>query len=237
MNKILYVCLIFGMSLMLFVSCAPVHKPTVINAPLMKEQGDVQVSGHVAFSGYQINAAAALSDNVGIVLNSVVSGLGYDEGKKNDKTYRVDNELRVFEGGLGLFNTFESNFVVELYGGFGYGSVKTLSTKGSDPDRVEASGYRYFVQPAFGYSGDFATVGFATRVLYLDFVDYHDYSDGDTSAHRGTFFEPAFFLRLGPKNVKVEAQGGFSWKVSGDVDHDPFFFSVGVHFAFNPGLL
>lgn len=234
MKRILYVSIISGILLSWIVSCAPVHRPTVINAPLMKKQGDVHISGHISIAGVEANAGAALSDHVGIVVNSVLFASSVTEQEKDGQTYRVEDEMRMVEGGLGFFNAFKNDIVIELYGGFGYGYSKTLSNTGDYPDRVEARGYRYFIQPAFGYSGDIAAVGIATRVIYLDLYDYHDYSDGDTSGHRGLFYEPALFFRFGMESVKIEGQGGFSLRGDyGDVDHIPLHLSLGLRLELN----
>ena len=233
MKRILYICIISGMLLSWMVSCAPVHRPTVINAPLMKKRGDLQLSGHSSVAGHQVNGAVAVSDHVGVVVNSVVAGSGQSEQEKNGRKVSIDNEMRQIEGGLGFFNAFDFNVVVELYGGFGYGYSKTLSDTGTYPDKVEARGYRYYAQPALGYSGDFFVAGLATRVLYLDLYDYHDHSNGDTSGHTGLFYEPAVFVRLGVKSVKVESQIGLSMRDRGDIDYVPILFSIGAHFSVN----
>lgn len=216
----------------LFISCAPVYRPSALNVPMLRSAGQVKLSGHSSMAGYEVNGAAAMTEHVGVVINSVVAANSTAEEEHNGETVKIKNKTRQIEGGLGLYHAFECGIVTELYGGYGYGYSRTLSDEGASPDEVEATWHRFYAQPALGFVDDYFEVGLAVRILYINAFEYHDYSSGDTDPRTGTFVEPVLFMRVGFRQLKLEGQLGVSIIRSGDIDYIPLVASVGLQYSF-----
>ncbi|HPJ38749.1 MAG TPA: hypothetical protein PK253_08585 [Spirochaetota bacterium] len=234
MNKTSCISAVLIMAaLFLDISCAPVYRPTVLNAPMFRSQGQIKLSGHSSMAGYEVQGAAAVSDHIGVVVNSVVAANSSAEEEQNGETVKIKNKTRQLEGGLGVYHAFRSGVVTELYAGYGYAYSRTLSDEGPSPDVVEATYHRFYAQPALGFVDDYFEVGLAVRVLHLNAFEYHDYSNGDTDPHSGTFVEPVIFMRVGFRQLKLEGQLGASIIRSGDIDYIPLIASVGILYSFS----
>ncbi|UPT65751.1 MAG: hypothetical protein M0D57_14665 [Sphingobacteriales bacterium JAD_PAG50586_3] len=111
-------CALAGTFIALLTSCSHVYyAPSGQNVPLMKEQGELQLSAGTAGSGEgggaNVMAAYAPGKNIGVTLNSYIA-TGSNDGSG------ADGHGYIIEGGVGYFKPFANDkLVFETYAGLG----------------------------------------------------------------------------------------------------------------------
>ena len=214
-------------------SCAPSYIPTKVNSPLIKEAGEFTFDMAVGSNGLEPQIAVSIVKHVAIMANGCFSLSGINEDENNYHSHIFG------EGGLGVYTHLDDDSVVELYGGYGYGTTNSLWQEDKwpmkDSARVKSAYNRFFIQPAVGIVNDNFDVGFASRFsitqISLDpniiqTINVHDVE---------YYWEPAFTLRTGGK-FKFAIQIGASIplvQIQGNSQKNRMFFcSLGTHVRF-----
>ncbi len=206
-----------------------------VNAPLLKEKGEV----HVNITQNDLQVAAALGKNFGVMANGF-----YMNYKDNSSNYKHDGILG--EAALGYFKPYENNLVFEAFAGIGGGRVSkqqqfTDSNNNTYIGYFNADATKVFIQPDIGYKTKFFDAVFSPRfsaVKYTSFdqtnypeVELHnDYLDNNNLlGPLFMFAEPAVTLRGGYKFVKLQFQYGLTINMTpNDIKHANNFSSLGV---------
>lgn len=218
------VTLIFALlGITVFGGCTTLYVPANNQTPLMKEQGEIHLTGAIGVNGIGVQAGYAMTDNLGIV--GAISGRT-TEDEERDLTETHGNG----EVGLNYFGFGTENVTGELIGGLGFGSGERRGVEG---DYVKP-----FLQVNAGLRTGVFDTGISFRTAYLNFTELdEDASRGDVKS--ALFFEPAAFARLGFRNVMLESQFGLAWPMRDASDlafgYDPMRFSIGVKLLFNTG--
>lgn len=126
------------------IQCTPLYYPNTIHAPLLAEEGEGNISGHLGTSGINLQAAYAVNDHIGLMSNTNFIGSS-DE---------VDAQLFT-ELGVGHFETLGAKGLFEIYGGVGAGTEY----------------YRFFAQPSIGFHSKNADIALTSRFVSLHLYD------------------------------------------------------------------
>lgn len=202
----------------LLSACSHVYyAPNGQNVPLLKEQGELQISGASAGSGEgggaNIQGAYAITNNVGVVLNSYIASGENDDSGANGNGFAV-------EGGAGWFKPINDFIVFESYAGVGGGSI---NNNYADNTSSKVSFVRPYIQPAIGFTSNYVDLAFATRFAMLNYTGISrsgmmlDSTNNAQLNYIGDnktqlFFEPGVTLRAGWKYVKFQFQ--YVWSVN-----------------------
>lgn len=212
----------FLFSILLFNACAPAYTPNVVNAPLLNNKNETQISLHAGFSGTDAQIAYAATDHIGLMLNWSYRNNTFD----TSSSYHYHNFI---EGGVGYYTSFSSQGKFEAFAGYGYGNVDVQINNSVGTSLVQASYSRFFLQPNLGFTSQMFDVGVAPRFVYvLMKPEQFQYSTINKF-----FVEPTGFLRLGFKYFYLTSQAGISIPLSGYESSDwfnynPFIFSFGM---------
>ncbi len=241
--------ILFALVLLGFLySCTPpLYIPNTTNVPVLKKQGDLHMSYTAGTNGHDLQGAFAVSDKVGLMVNTSFA----NEKSSNTTTYHKHSFVEAGAGTNVILNKGyvksdkDLAFMFTGYGGAGIGKSSGLVSYANvfDPDitynsTVQGNYFRIFGQPAIGLTHKNVDFFFAYRV---SFVNVYALDLGADNAIQGQpyniFHEPTFTLRLGSKNVKFFGQGGLSLGQNPERDisfrQRPVIFVIGIHLNFN----
>ncbi|MES2680770.1 MAG: hypothetical protein V4635_12835 [Bacteroidota bacterium] len=205
-----------------------------VNAPLLKERGEVQL----AVTQNDLQAAIGIGRHFGIMAN------GFYKNYRDDNNYRHSGVLG--EVGLGYYEPMEHNLVFETFAGAGVGNVyKQQQFTNTDNTtyigKFNADATKVFVQPDFGYKSGIFDLILSSRFSVVKYKNFQsenypqqelkkDYLDNNNLVGPTFIFaEPALTVRLGYKYVKVQAQVGLTANLTGhNIKHPDNFSSVGI---------
>jgi hypothetical protein len=197
------------------------------NTPMFDEKGELQANLSTGVSGTDIQAAYALTDEIGIMANTSF----YNETSDTTDDFHKHS---IFELGMGYYGDLSNYGRFELYGGFGTGKIKAYNQDLTfDDDVTDAVFSKIFIQPSFGLKSEYFDGNLGTRLAFVK-VNYKQEAPGLEEGFQ-PFVEPVLTGRLGIKNVKIISQIGFSLPLTDDhvFDYQPFIFSLGLHFRLN----
>ena len=213
------------------------YAPNMHNVPLFqqKEELHMDLSGSMGneFTAFEIQAAFALTDNIGIMGNGFV--VDRERGVLTDEYGRG----YLIEGGAGTFVPLKNDVVFETYFGLGFGKVENGYDNGTT-SKLDFN--RYFLQPSIGYTSDFLDIALSLRLCGLRYNDIHftgilDQDDQDQIQYinRNPFsvlIEPAITLRGGWEHVKFQVQLGYSGNITNpDLLQEDLNANVGIYFT------
>jgi hypothetical protein len=238
-------------------SCAPVLYSTVgTNVPLLKEKGEVVVSGGMSqvdnksndylyyysgASGFNLQFAAAIDSNLAIISSF------YSLRNKDSQEEWTGNGT-YFEAGIGKFGSGKKskNLIGEIFIGTGFGSISNAYPGA----HINASYLKPFLQPSGGVRTKYFDFALTPRFGMVFFTGHNvsgleDEEDQIISDFffdkKATFvFEPGFTIRAGIKNVKLQYQINYTTfnysKTVDDEEFDPVnqvYSSLGIYFLFS----
>lgn len=179
----------------------------------------LSMGGAMEITAIDAQAAMSLTDHVALMANyALVTG-------GNHSTDRNWGNGSLFEGGMGYFRNIGQSFVFELYGGAGGGSEHHQYSyydfgylKNIYDGTADISFSRLFLQPSVGCSYKWLEGAFSMRLCRMAFnrIDDHIISSGTYGLdvlenNKYQFFlEPAFTLRGGGKELRLQVQYVFS---------------------------
>ncbi|HEX5171455.1 MAG TPA: hypothetical protein VFW11_19895 [Cyclobacteriaceae bacterium] len=230
---------LLAVALLTIVSCTPVLYSSVgQNVPLFHEKGEVAFSGSYCeiwdAKGFSMQFATAVSSKLAVT-SSFYS--------MNNSSYASEDTWKgngsYFEVGAGKYHySSEKKWTYELIGGLGYGSMRNSYAS----QAVNANYVKPFFQPSFGISGGIIEVALTPRIGLVNYVSHSntmtDAYDAETvenyfdSKKTTLVFEPGATVRVGYRNVKLQAQYVYSTFDSEDDSIDPInpeFISIGLH--------
>ncbi len=224
------------------ISCTPTYyTPNGNNVPLLTEKEEFRFSASYDSRdftrGGEFQAALAVSDHVGIMLNGMLARSEFESTfGEDDQEYYCNGGF--IEAGAGYFTVLQSyqqsSLVFESYGGIGTGRFRN----NFDPEEwaSEARYQRVFVQPSLGFKIKYFEIALSAKLAGLNYSRY--ISDViDPSLEKFTFLiEPALVLRAGTQNVKIHLQYLTSFNINNqDLMQDFKCISIGLTFII-PGM-
>jgi hypothetical protein len=210
MKKILHFLLVA-----LFASCSPIYLPNSRNVPMLSKAGEFQ--GSLSFgSGYNAQAAVAVTDNVALMANGMFAS---DRNGSNGNV----NSFFLWEGGIGYYHNSSSNFYFDVFGGYGKGrtyakdSVFTIHpTTLNGFDKYISSGdfNRFFIQPSFGWKLKHFHGAIAYRISMVNFTSAENLGKPVSIGGTAAFFEPAFVAKFPFDKVVLQVQAGITTPIN-----------------------
>lgn len=227
--------------MLLLNSCGKyVYRTTTIKPTLFQKAGDFEVSGNF-YQFNELHGAFALTDHIAISATTAGTLPNNDTLRTFDSAQNIisenfmrkrfnDNELSI---GYYVFNRNNSTF--EVYSGFAVSKEKlqekyyNYRNASLDYNRDSKTNLysRFFIQPAYGFVGDYVDFSIANRFTWVTYNDAQKQTD--------FISEFSFMVRAGYKNVKLMAQFGLT---IADYDKNPYKYlpfsaGVGVYFIMN----
>jgi hypothetical protein len=212
--------------LIIFNSCAPAYIPNVLNTPLLSNKGEFQGRLNGGISGIDPQMSYAFTDRIGVMLNG-----SFNYRNDSDKYHKHF----FIESGAGYYSKIQDAGRFDIYGGYGFGDIKTNVFWLNGWDNY-ADGYyhRVFLQPSIGAVTSVFEGGFSTRLVlvnmhFRNIPENYAYLDNSLT----TFIEPVITAKVGYKYIKYVAQIGFSLPLTNNnidlYEYQPFIFSLGIN--------
>ena len=218
-------------------SCHHVYyAPNTANAPLLSEKGETRINAFYTsgsdsdFGGGEIQAATAVSKNIGVMANFFSAGksevIRSYYNRYDSHTERGEGSYAEFAAGY--FKNFDKSkrWIGEVYSGFGVGNVKNDYGFG---DHSKVGIFKTFIQPAIGYKAPYFEIAFVPKVSFINWKvkdsSIHSQenisvkNEINTIVKKKNFvaFEPAVLIRVGGKNFKIQLGLSFSDYKSTDI--------------------
>ena len=224
----------------IFTGCSPrYYTPNSHNVPLLSEQGEANIT--LAGNGNQIElqGAYAVTNRFAVMANGGAF-IPVDENNGNGGSGKF------LEVGGGYFMPVNSDFVFEVYGIIGFGSVEnhlpsTIQSNPGTTGDISASVLRYGIQPNFGYKTNKFSVAVSSRIVNLNYSNIKGdliYSNVTQAAYlkdnsSNFLIEPAITIKGGFEKFKLQLQYGYSQNLSNnDFRQDKSFLTLGLNYNF-----
>ncbi|MDZ7682360.1 MAG: hypothetical protein U5J63_11775 [Fodinibius sp.] len=206
------------------------YVPSARHTHQLNEKDEFVAAGYAGSNGTDVQLAYAATDHIGILAAVSFRNAQHDEGEFN-RNHRY--------GELGMQYHYELGEMgrVEFITGYGRGSSTSdnfwASDSSSRDGRVTGDYHKIFLQPNIGLESSWVETGLALRIGYVGYLDFRPDLPSRSDNTSATFFEPAFYLRLGSEDIKVEGQVGYSSVIQREQDlafgYEPLFVSLGMH--------
>lgn len=225
---------VLPMLLFLFQACAPIYVASSHQTPLLDKKGELNGKVQAGTHGIDVQGAYAFSDHLGMTAAGSFAELEAVQGGTVNENYHKHSygeaALTYFRpiGGIGRF---------EIMSGLGLGessAVETLTFSGAE-ERTTGKYNKLFVQSNIGLETNFIEAGLALRLAQVTFTEFATETLIYEETEGGTFFEPAAFVRLGWKNIKLESQVGVNALLQEDAyfPYQMMHFSMGINVNLN----
>ena len=205
-------------------SCSPEYLPNMASTPLFEDKGEIQANIGAGISGIDAQLAYAVTDHIGVMSNTSFQ-------KQTSDTTDDFHRHNFVEFGAGYYTNISDRATVSVYGGYGFGDVKSkVDNNLIDNDVTDADFNRFFLQPSIGVTTRHFDASLAPRLVFVD-VDYNEEVLNEAEGYH-PIIEPVITTRFGFENVKFITQAGLSLPLNSkklDFDIQPIIFSVGVH--------
>jgi hypothetical protein len=211
------------------------YMPNMHQVPLLRQKGEFRVAyagssealdPYAEVNGAELQASAAVSDKIGVMLNGADYTSPWSEGHG-----------RFLEAGAGRYLALGPHWTAEGYAGIGRGEVTYSGER--------TALWRFFAQPSIGYASRNFDFAITTRLCYLD----HDRTQTTTGlpnlsdeaytalqeeiAHGRMLLEPGFVLRAGTRAVKLQLQYAHSANLGRRLSMLEDNISIGIHLNLN----
>ena len=199
----------------------PLYIPNTMNVPVLTKKGDIDASLSTGSNGNDLQAAYAITDEIGVMVNTSYAN-HQDTGSSNF------NKHAFVELGLGYtfflnkesYEIGDAKIIAPMFVGYGMGSASgyySWAFGSSDFSYYTEGKYsRIFFQPAIGMSHKSIDIFFSLRMTYVNFstVDYQDNLGGWTTLlvdkDYNLYYEPTLTWRVGGEKLKFMNQVGVS---------------------------
>ena len=185
--------------LLTITSCAPAYIPNAINAPLLNNSGETQLTALFGVGGIEGQTSFAITNKIGLMVNVNYSNNTNDSNSNYHKHF-------FGEAGLGYYFNSKTKIHFETFAGFGLGNVDIKTNFLNTDIYTKCKTKRIFLQPTVGFSSEFVDFSFTPRFVYV--IMKPDYLQYTTVNY--PFIEPTGALRLGFKYFFVTSQIGVS---------------------------
>ena len=217
----------------------PIYFPNGMNAPLLSKKGQLTMNASLGETGTDIQAAASVSNKIGVLCNVSIADKEYQEtvtssggsGNSTTTTFYSYHQHTFYEGGFGFYNKLSEKGRFEMFALFGFGNARSYNSSVDN----RADYFRYAIQSNIGIENKFFEGIFSCRFGYLDLNNettiLNNISNSDGIDDMGSFFvDPAITLRLGWNSFKIYSQFGLSFPFNNlnDGQWMPYWASLGI---------
>jgi len=208
--------------LVAFSSCFTIYKPNAVQSPMLKEKGDLVISGSMGLVStglLNVQSSYAINNHTGIMAN----GMLHSKVETRDSLKEFLN-ISSTEMAIGYFDKLENNEDVQFhcYVGAGLGSSNdAISGNLNNRPKVTSRYYNCFVQPGVTFFGRGVDVGLDFKANYVrlkyfnsNIFDRYKWWPNELMGKDTTLsflnLEPAVTFRFGNKRVKGITQLGLT---------------------------
>lgn len=186
----------------------------------MTEKGEVHLAAAAGAHGFGLQAGYAITDRIGIV--------GGASGRETENSDGEITETHEFaEIGLNYFGFKAGPARGEITVGFGGGSGESGSAHGEY--------IKPYLQFNTAVTSQMFDTGVSLRTAYVRFTELE--VSNNRPRESSLFFEPAVFVRMGYRNIKLESQLGVAYPLADASDiafgYEALRMSLGLKFHFN----
>ncbi len=221
MKKLLKITSITVLIALIFISCAPLYIPNVVNTPMVKEKKDLNASAHIGTSGYDFQGAYAITNSIAVILNT-----SYLKSDKDSLTDDYHKHL-FLETGIGYYKPLGKHFLFDTYCGYGIGKINSYQSVDIFTSYANTYVNRFFVQPSVSFVCPYFEAALTPRTV-MAMVSQ------STGRQAGFFIEPCIVLKTGLPNVKITTEFGLSYMLNqydNSFNYQPFIFSIGLQYS------
>ncbi len=229
---------IYLISAIVILSCNPkLYTPNTQNVPLISEKGQINLTASGNANQIEFQGAYGIAEKFAIQLNGglfIPSDLDNGNGGSG----------KFVEVGAGYFKPISTDWLFEVYGLVGIGSVEnhlpsTINDAPQTKGDLSANILRIGVQPNFGYISEHFSAAISSRIVNLTYnkiegdliFEGQNYSDYLNDKNSNFLIEPAFTVRAGFEKIKLQLQYGYSLNLSNsDFRQDHSFLTLGLNF-------
>lgn len=194
-------------------SCTPTfYMPDTQNVPLFSARKQTHIAGTGNGDMINLQLAHAAGDNFGVMLNGALVPDKTDENGNGGKGSYI-------ELGGGYFTPVSDNFIFEVYGLAGFGSMRNVNASSTDSNPgttgiFESNLTRISLQPAFGFVSKYFSAAVSGRIASLNYMNpkgslvWEGEEQVARISDKSNYFlmEPALTLRAGLPKVKLQYQ-------------------------------
>ncbi|MBS1781541.1 MAG: hypothetical protein JSS78_00575 [Bacteroidetes bacterium] len=256
-HHLLYSSLFF---LIVFSSCTPsIYLPDRVNAPMLREVGEVRLTGSLKAQNNSVAPRNAVSPSVDFAI-SPMKNLGLIASYRSTNRYAAENDKYDFlkyqdsihytgnktELGLGYYLPFGKRGLFEFYGGGAFGNIQRTNLR-KYYGNLDATYFQVFFQPSIGFNiKDIFELSSGIRFNYHQYAHFNTDTSvflkaytkpkSDISSSYYVILSPYLNLNIGYQYVKFNIQGGFSLCATKPYlePFSPFFLSTGLTFGLAP---
>ncbi|MCQ2960367.1 MAG: hypothetical protein MJ198_09315 [Bacteroidales bacterium] len=210
-------------------SCSSMYIPSMANAPLLGEQGEIQGELSLTTNAVQLGADYAITEHVAVMGETNISYGNFTDSydiytKKSE--FNEANSLnwgrfinRYYEIGAGYYNICNSeHFKLEGFGGLGFCHATDENKRSEKVSSYDSKYTLLFAQVNTGFTSKYfdAGLGFRVAPTFHSFKWDENYYEDASKNHNGTehfamwHFEPLIFIRAGYDHIKFTAKAGMS---------------------------
>ena len=191
------------------------------------------IAAYGGSNGFEGQFAYSITDHIAIMAN------GSYQSNTDDSIHLETYHKHLFgEFGGGYYTKLGSIGRLGCYGGYGIGQAETgynYTFINHYSGVVNGLYERFFIQSDFGLTStfDIVTSGVSARGSYVHFYKFTSDKQEFKTSVSNYYFEPAVFVRVGWKYVKIQFQfsGSILMNDNPEFDNQPYMFSGGLVFT------
>lgn len=223
-------------SALLLQSCASAYRPTAINMPFLKEEGDLLVGVSAGSNNADAQAAYAITDRFSMLL-------AYSRTRNSDSA-NMNRLLHYnFEIAPGFHAKMGENYLFNAFAGYSTGRIENYSsglvfnnnTSGTPLFSAKGRYSKQHLQASIAFVSDFLDISIDNKLLNIHFPSLMD-ADNQL-LHRGhnQFYELGYTFRAGFKAVKFSHQLSTVFKLNNQINYSYNFIytNLGIHIDIN----
>lgn len=214
------------------------YKPTLINAPVLEEKGQLEVGVSIGSSADAI-VSYAITDNIAIMGSAGTSGTLEVEINTTPpgSTEKYTFENNKYEGAVGYYKNTDDSFFFNVFAGYAAGKAGTIGNNFSLIESGYGANYQGFFSQASIHTkvGSQSYFGLLLRGNHFDFDDFN-YAFDPTIDGRYLVKDPNSLIGQVALDftIKGEKLGGF-WQIQYAFhDNDELYMTLrelGIHFG------
>lgn len=233
--------IIILISILGLTSCG-FYRQNVVNVPIIKEKGQVQLSGHATFTGFDGQLSYAPTKQFALLAN--YSDMGTKKVTYSSDNYSIDKHY-FGEAGIGYYKKTSNNLYTDFFILAGNGMTSHF-VQGLDAAKKVTTFYKQAFYNRFCFQADFGRIhnkfehAFTPRLMV---VNYYNINDSENQTYQGLpntylYSDFSYTLRYNLlKFLKISGQINATIPITGYkasyYEFSPFNCSVGIIFNLN----
>jgi hypothetical protein len=203
---------LFASMILWLPSCTNLYYPNSINAPAFSKKGQVVVNAGAGNKAANVQLAVAVTEETAIMFNYnwgkydlKYSYPAFIKGEQIIFTHAEGHHHTFMEAGAGFFKARNKTHRYEAFALLGYGNSNSYTNEFTK----KGDYFRFAIQNDLGFETKALEGIFSVRAGYLSMKG--EKSNEGKFNQGSCFLDPAFTLRTGWKQIKINAQVGVNF--------------------------